>query len=525
MPKNILVTWIGNTDLRAMAQDLPADVRAKIPENYGSLNKEDRIGPVKTAISNRSFDRIYLISNYSHQTNQLYKKWLQAEPEMVSVDLKNPTDYKSVYKVTEAALADIVLKNKDFTLNILLSPGTPAMTAIFVLLGKTKYPAKFLQTYKNQVSDAEIPFDITIDVLQDLFNDADNSLEQLTRLSPHEVPGFEKIIGNSKSIRLAVGRAQRAALRDITVLLTGESGTGKELFARAIHVASRRKDKPFLTVNCAAIPKELLESELFGHAKGAFTGATNEYDGAFKRADGGILFLDEIGECTPEIQAKLLRVMQPIAGQHACIREIQPVGAHSTIPVDVRIIAATNKDLLDLVEKGVFRSDLYYRLAVITINLPPLRERKSDVEAIAQSMLTQINEDFAKQEPGYKHKFICDNAKNFVKSYSWPGNARELYNVLIQAAVMSSADGITKTDLSQCVAATGCNRTVKDMVGLPLGDGFSLDSIVDKVQKHYIELALEETHGVKAQAARLLGISNYQTLDARIKRLGITGAE
>jgi DNA-binding NtrC family response regulator len=188
----------------------------------------------------------------------------------------------------------------------------------------------------------------------------------------------------------------------------------------------------------------------------------------------------------------------------------------------VRIISATNRDLFGLVEKGAFRSDLYYRMAVITINLPALREKKSDIEMIAQKLLAQINEDFAKNEPGYNNKYLCDSAKKFVKTYDWPGNVRELYNVLIQAAVMTHSEGIAGEDLEQCIGSARRPRAGMDPMYSALGDGFSLDAAVDELQKHYIKRALEEAHGVKAKAARLLGIENYQTLDARMKKLQIS---
>jgi transcriptional regulator with PAS, ATPase and Fis domain len=522
MKHSVLISWIGHTDLRAMAEVSSPELQNAISKICGPGSRPDGPGPIKATLINRSFDKVYLLSNYPEQIGRRFSKWINANTEVLPTELDNPTDYKAVYKVTEAALKLVTSRNENTNLFILLSPGTPAMAAVFVLLGKTKYPAHFLQSYKDKVFDADIPFDITVDVIPELLHSADSSLDQLSRLSPRDIPGFESIIGESKSIRLAVGRAQRAALRDVTVLLTGESGTGKELFARAIHAASRRKEKPFITVNCAALPRDLLESELFGHVKGSFTGAISDHEGAFVRADGGVLFLDEIGECSPEIQAKLLRAIQPLQGQHTSIREIQPIGSRKAVAVDVRIISATNRDLFGLVEKGAFRSDLYYRMAVITINLPALREKKSDIEMIAQKLLAQINEDFAKNEPGYNNKYLCGSAKKFVKTYDWPGNVRELYNVLIQAAVMTHPEGMAGEDLEQCIGGARRPRAGMDPMYSALGDGFSLDAAVDELQKHYIKRALEEAHGVKAKAARLLGIENYQTLDARMKKLQIS---
>jgi transcriptional regulator with PAS, ATPase and Fis domain len=319
-----------------------------------------------------------------------------------------------------------------------------------------------------------------------------------------------------------VGRARKAALRDVAVLLLGESGTGKEMFARAIHDASPRRDKPFLAVNCAAIPKSLIESELFGHEKGAFTGAEKKYPGAFQRADGGSLFLDEVGECDPDIQAKLLRVLQPPPEAPPCIREFQPIGATKTLRTDVRVIAATNRNLMTMVQDGDFREDLFYRLAVITIKLPPLRERRSDIPNIATALLIQINRDFARQEPGYHHKFLSSSAKSFVSRHDWPGNVRQLYNALLQAAVMSDRDEIGIDDLQAAIAEMPEGRSRKDdPLELPLGNGFCLEKHLETIHRHYLQRAMHEAHSVKSKAARLLGMKNYQTLDAQLKRLGV----
>ena len=213
------------------------------------------------------------------------------------VPLSNPTDYGEIFAAVDIEMRAITktLDGEKYELSILLSPSTPAMAAIWVLLGKTKYPARFYQTHENKTWITDIPFDLTVDFVPELLRGADSVFQHLASRSPQEMPGFEPIVGDSTAIRLTVGRARKAALRDVPVLLSGESGTGKEMFARAIHDASHRRSKPFLAVNCAAIPKQLMESELFGHERGAFTGADKRYEGAFQRAHGGTLFLDEVG--------------------------------------------------------------------------------------------------------------------------------------------------------------------------------------------------------------------------------------
>ena len=521
----VLVSWIGHTDLRAMAAAQAPLTQKKISavvNGQGPL--KDEAGPVRTLLETESFDRIYLLSNYPKDMTKLFLHWLPHEAEARYLSLENPTDYSEIFAAVDTEMRAITtaLDGKPYEISFLLSPGTPAMAAIWVLLGKTKYPARFYQTYKDKAWITHIPFDLTVDFVPELLRGADSIFQHLASHSPQEIQGFERIVGDSTAIRLAVGRAQKAALHDVSVLLLGESGTGKEMFARAIHDASHRRTKPFLPINCAAIPPALMESELFGHERGAFTGAEKKYEGAFRRADGGTLFLDEVGECPPDIQTKLLRVLQPPPDAPPCTREFQPLGATKTQRVDVRVVAATNRDLLSMVQAGTFREDLFYRLAVITIKLPPLRERRSDIATIAATLLAHINRDFARQNPGYRHKYLSDAAKAFVAKYTWPGNVRELHNVLLQAAVMSDNDALGADDLRAAIADMPTGKPSTDNpLELPLGNGFNLDEHLEAIHRHYLQRAMREAAGVKAKAARLLGMQNYQTLDAQLKRLGV----
>jgi transcriptional regulator with PAS, ATPase and Fis domain len=303
----------------------------------------------------------------------------------------------------------------------------------------------------------------------------------------------------------------------------GESGTGKEKFARAIHDASPRKENKFVSINCAAISRELLESELFGHKKGAFTGAVADRDGAFKEADGGTLFLDEIGECDPAMQAKLLRVLQP-PDDDPCHRVFYRVGESKPITSDVRIIAATNRDLVAAIARNEFRDDLYYRVAAITIKLPPLRERREDIPALVQRLLSQINENFEKKEPGYKHKSISNSAMAFVRKHPWPGNVRQLFNTLLQAAVMTDGDVIDRQDVADAIAEVPGKPSV-DLMEQPLGAGFVLIDFLEEIQRHYLIRSMKEAGGVKTKAAELLGYKNYQTLSAQLERLKVEVAD
>jgi transcriptional regulator with PAS, ATPase and Fis domain len=303
-------------------------------------------------------------------------------------------------------------------------------------------------------------------------------------------------------------------MHSVPVLITGESGTGKEMFARAIWKAGPRKDKPFEAINCAALPANLLEAELFGYKKGAFTGAIKDRDGAFKRLNGGTLFLDEIGECSLELQAKLLRVLQPPPGKPLSYREFYPVGSDQPEHSDVRVIAATNRNLPEMIAQQQFRDDLFYRLSAISLPLPSLRERKEDILLLAETLLARINDDFRRETPGYEDKKFCDSTKKVMKNYPWYGNVRELFNSVLQGVVMASEKNIKFFDM-------GLSEAVQTTEKVEICDGFNLDNTLESIEKQYILSALKQSGGNKSKAARLLGFSNYQRLDAQIKSLKI----
>lgn len=524
--RKILASWIGNTDLRTMAADLPPARRQELlAELPGPVPVTGELGPIKTLTEQETFDEILLLSNFRPEWNREFVTWLNRDAKVSRVTLKNPTDYPAIFKIVDAELRKLKDRPdwKDVELSIHLSPGTPAMTAVWLLLGKSRYPARFFQTFQGKAWLTDVPFDLVVDFVPELLRDADSHLQHLTASSPAQVAGFEKIAGDSKAIRLAVGRAQRVAMRSISVLLLGESGTGKEMFARAIHSASPRRAAPFIAINCAALSPQLLESELFGHRKGAFTGADRDHPGAFETADGGTLFLDEVGECDLSMQAKLLRVLQPPAGACPCHRAFSRVGDSKERTADVRIIAATNQDLVQAVQDRRFREDLLFRLAVVTIKLPPLRDRKGDTARIAEHLMGEIN-GFFRNEPGYRDKSISDSAMEFVKRHSWPGNVRQLYNALLQAAVMAEQDILQRQDIAEAVTEIfGSQLQKSDPLEHSLGDGFKLENHLNEIHRHYLRRAMAEARGVKAKAARLLGIDHYQTLDAQLERLRIEG--
>ncbi len=306
-----------------------------------------------------------------------------------------------------------------------------------------------------------------------------------------------RIVGRSKAITEVVQQIRLAAPTSATVLVLGESGVGKELVAAALHHASSRKDGPLVCLNCAALSPTLLESELFGHEKGAFTGATDRKRGKFEAADGGTLMLDEIGEMSAEIQAKFLRVLEG--------HPFERVGGHEPIRVDVRVVAATNRDLQSMVRDGHFRQDLYYRLHVIEIVVPPLRQRGNDCLLLAQYFLDRFNSEIGRKIEGF-----TEAAKARLVNYPWPGNIRELKNVVERAVVLNTKSEIDESDLSLAPAVKGGSANVA-------GSDSAIEMTLAKLEQSHIERVLRHTSGNKSRAAAILGIER-STLDRKLKR-------
>jgi two-component system NtrC family response regulator len=321
------------------------------------------------------------------------------------------------------------------------------------------------------------------------------------RASLNEKYGFENILGRSAALLQVLDTTARAARTNSTVLIRGETGTGKELLARAIHFNSARKVKPLITINCSAIPKELLESELFGHTKGAFTGAVADKKGKIEMADRGTLFLDEIGEMPLELQVKLLRLIQE--------GEIEKIGSEVKNQVDVRIIAATHRDLQAMIEDGTFREDLYYRLAVIPVVLPPLRERVEDIPELVEHFFRKSQEKI-----GRPHLTLSPALMPYFTRYRWPGNVRELQNVVERIAVLARGDVVSIQDLPEFLRREKAGADALE-IDLP-PQGVSLEAI----EKELILKALEKCHWNQTHAARYLDISR-KTLIYRMERHGI----
>jgi two-component system NtrC family response regulator len=309
---------------------------------------------------------------------------------------------------------------------------------------------------------------------------------------------FEGMIGNSEKVRSVMDMAGRVAVSDASVLITGESGTGKELLAKGVHYNSPRADGPFVAVNCAAIPETLIESELFGHVKGAFTGAVRDKEGKFELAGGGTLFLDEIGELRIDLQAKILRALQE--------KTVDRVGGSRPVPVDVRVIAATNRDIERAVKDGKFREDIYYRLSVITLHMPPLRERKEDIPLLVEYFLKKYNPSVeVALEP---------EALAALMAYGWPGNVRELENAIERASVLRRGNVISRSELPDRLIRGAMG--VEDIIlNLP-EEGISLEDL----EKSLIVKALEKHKGNQTRAAEYLGITR-PTLIYRMEKYGL----
>jgi DNA-binding NtrC family response regulator len=313
--------------------------------------------------------------------------------------------------------------------------------------------------------------------------------------------GFPRILGESEAIKRAVAETQRVAQTEATVLLLGESGTGKELFARAVHHLSNRRDKPFVAINCAAIPETLIENELFGHERGAFTGAGDRRLGKFELASTGTVFLDEIGELPLTVQGKLLRAIEE--------KSIDRIGGKATIPVDVRIVAATNKDLRTAADKGEFRSDLFFRLAVFPIDIPPLRERGDDIILLARHFAAELGKELRGREAT-----LSESSVQALRAHRWPGNVRELENTIERACILADSAGLQPKDLG-LHADTSREATA---FGFDLSGTLNeaAERAVRMVERQKIADALAQCEGNKTRAAELLAVS-YKTLLTKIK--------
>lgn len=382
-------------------------------------------------------------------------------------------------------------------------------TQVIVLTGFASIDSAVQATQKGAYHFLTKPFNV--EELMSLLDKAltQKSLEQENKQLRNELGSryqFNQIIGESEGIKHCLSLVERVADSDSTVLITGDSGTGKELIARAIHYNSTRAKGPFVAINCGAIPSELLESELFGHVKGAFTGAISNRIGRFEMADEGTLFLDEIGDLDPSMQVKILRALQE--------RIFEPVGSTKSVQVNVRVITATNVDLDKAVKDGRFREDLYYRLNVIPIQIPALRERRTDIPLLLNHFMAQFNRNKSKTLTGFSH-----DAMKCLVGYSWPGNIRELENLIERLSILKGSGSIEVNDLPAKYRSAVANFAETGAVEIP-ENGLDFNSAVDQFENALILKALEKTGWNKNQAAQLLRL-NRTTLVEKMKKKGL----
>lgn len=478
--------WVGAKDLNA-------------PASEGQ-------GPILATLRAIEFDRVELLYNYPKVRVASWLSWLREQVnlpiEAHYEPLSSPVHFGEIYQVADGHLKRLA---SSVSLSIQITPGTPAMQAVWILLGKTRYPVKFYQSSLEQgVEQVDIPFEIAAEYVPAANN---LSSEKLAQISMRNVPidaAFNSIITQSPRLQKLIQQAQILAIRLVPVLILGETGTGKELFARAIHNASLRANAPFIAINCGALPPELVDSTLFGHVKGAFTGAVQNRTGVFEQAHGGTLFLDEFGELKPDVQVRLLRILQE--------GTITPVGGVQEQKVDVRLICATHRNLMQDIGQGRFREDLFYRIAVGVLHLPPLREREGDIFLLAQSLLQEIG----KQDMSLANKRLSPEALKQILRHSWRGNVRELQATLTRAALWSVEAMLTAEDIRQALFTLSDEQ--KENTNLDISQGVNLSEMVSDFARDYIQQALIFTGQNKTQAARLLGFNSHQTLSNWIKK-------
>jgi len=494
----------------------------------------EEYGPVLSLLQVRQYDRAYLFctgSQYLERARMVQEAAAGLQEgcgfHFITLELESPIDYVEILSKLKARLDQVLgeLSRRRCSYSVLLDPGTPQMQTAWFLLAKGRglqaallqgIPPRFAGgAYK--VREVDLDSEVLPEVRlprQAVRGPGAGPATAAGRAVAAEAEAVwvalaqgERIIGQDGQFRKALEDAHRIAGYDISVLIRGETGTGKELVARLIHERSGRAGKPHASVNCAAIGASLAESELFGHLKGAFTGADRDRPGKFRSADGGTILLDEVGDLPLDIQPKLLRVLEK--------KTLIPVGADREITVDVRILAATNQDLEKLIEAGRFRRDLYERLNQVTLTLPPLRERRTDIPLLVRAFLARWNCRYKED------KRITEEAMRYLLEYPWPGNVRELQNSVSSMCAMANSGTVSAELLPPAVQAH-FNRApvVPEIAGTLPPEGLNLRALLYQVEREFYQKALEAAEGNREQAARLLGLNAPAFRKALRERFG-----
>lgn len=540
----ILLSFVGNRD--PYATDTRTQAGTEQPGANGpaatASARTEQPGPVLSLLQARDFDRVVLFCTGSEylERARMVAGLVGADGsgprfQYVSLELESPIDYEEIYLTLSETLEQVLSGHAHEAprYSVLLDPGTPQMqTSWFLLVRSGALPAQLLQgvpprfaagSYKVKevqlensrlprmhLAEGEVAYTLTRPT------DAGDTVQERAWITPRSAPA----VGRSKVFLDLLDSAARIAAYDISVFIRGETGSGKGVLARFIHENSDRSGGPFVGLNCSAVASSLAETELFGHAKGAFTGATGERLGQFRAADGGTLFLDEIGDLPPDLQPKLLRVLEE--------KVVIPVGSDKSISIDVRLLAATNRDLEQMIETGEFRRDLYERLNQMSLVLPPLRDRPEDIVLLMQKFIDKWNQKY------HENKGLSQETVKRMLAYSWPGNVRELENAVIAlcAAGRSAEIGPEFLPPSMRAAAVGhaagaapatpgqASTTPGHKVELP-EEGIELRAVLSEIERAYFLAALERSGGNKEQAASLLGISGHAFRKALKERFNL----
>lgn len=507
----VLLSWIGAQDpwrpregrtvgkLRQMPMERPPDCVD---------------GPILTFLAHLpvALDAIYLLHDPAIEqtggpaalSNAIATRYPPLQLNLRHVPIDEPRTYEPIYRHVRAVCEEVRAKHgDDAEYHVLLSPGSPQMHATWVLLVKTVFPATAWQSSdhpgQSRAEIASIPFDIEAELTELTLR------VEKRRIAPARQGS---LVYASEAMKKVVDTVRLVADSQATVLLLGENGVGKEGVARLLHDLSPRRQQPFVAVNCAALPDTLLEGELFGYCRGAFTGATRDRAGLFVAAQQGTIFLDEIGDMSPSLQVKLLRILQE--------NTVRPLGSDQEVSIGVRVVAATNHDLRALIAEGRFRADLYYRLGVVPIIVPPLRERREDIPILIEHFLKLANgERMACHRPTLQ---LQRSAWHTLEAYHWPGNVRELQNAIQRLALLAPSNHISIRNIRDIMSFDPVTGFAHPRLDTRLLLGHSLHQSVAQYERLLIEEAFRQ-HKTQKQAAMALGLHSPQALQKRIKRL------